>query len=181
MRWQLTSCFSGCRGICHAERVMRESHSRERKKKQRQTVDSAGNTILLRDSPWANTRLIQAWVGQPWWDPPIDSCEKGMSAISWRDSSLSPSLFVFTQGAGSPLPRWSPLTAPPLCVLNHLCLSVSAADSLWSDCNATVPGEPVTPRFLCDSSDWAKSNPPSSSSLIWEQSRPPPPHSSFHF
>ncbi len=179
MRWQLTSCFSGC---------MRESDERKPQQRKKETkTDSAGNTIPLRDSPWASTRPIQAWVGQPWWDPPVDSCEKGTSAISWRHSLRYP--LLRSSWSESSLRKQAHLCpdevlwlALPLCVLNHLPLSLSqhCRQPLVSNCNATVSGEPVTPQSLCDSSDWAKSNPPSSSSLIWEQSRSPP-HSSFHF
>lgn len=41
---QATSLLGGSMGICLEEKVMRERHCRKRKK-QRQTVDSAGNTV----------------------------------------------------------------------------------------------------------------------------------------
>lgn len=39
-----------------------------------------------RDSPWANRRLIPAWVGQPWWDRPADSWDEVTLWISCRDA-----------------------------------------------------------------------------------------------
>lgn len=167
MEWQFT--FRFLRAWPFATRTVMETGGNK------DTSDSAGDTVLLWDLPWANTRLIQAWAGQPWWDGPVNSSDGGVLAVSWSDALRSSTFPVpprlkltFVRMKSSPCP-------PPdfLRVLDHLCWC--CRQPLLFDCTATVPGEPATPQPLCDSSARAESSVSSCSPLIWQQSGSPSP------
>lgn len=143
--------------------------------KQRHTVDSSCDTLPLWDLPWASTRLIQACVGQPWWDAPMDSCGKeifleGLSPLS--SSSSLRNLLTFVQMKSCDWPSLS-VSSP-----TSLCLSVSAADSLCSPIVMKSLESLWLPSLSVTLQTERKSKSPSSS-LIWEQSRPPPLSSHF--